>query len=229
MDNYNLYLDSRLIDVIERKNIIYEYIQLYTIMPGNDLNKLCMVLIYSIVIILVPIFLDYLFKLSVRRKRKLNILQLAESRSKTSGKPLLIIDSINHATISKGSDSSDSSKEEINDNVTEYLGLLKENSFVVVVLGTLEYIPNLKKFIEELNFVSGHDLYIANFEKNSPRIFYDYKIKNIMDEPFYTFTKTNKSNKEIMWSEPTSVQKNTQNFYFYVLKIVPYHWASSGL
>jgi hypothetical protein len=185
-----------------------------------------MVLIYLIVIILIPIFLDYLFKLTVRRKRKLNIMHLAEEKSKQTNKPLLIIDSVIHATISKA----DSSKEEINDDVTTYLGMLKQNSFVVVVLGVLEYIDNPKKFIEELNYVSGHDLYIVNIEKNSPRIFYDYKIKNVIDEPFYVFSKsdTSNSNYQITWSEPSSLQKNIQSFYSYVFKIVPYDWVANS-
>lgn len=199
-------------------------------MNGNISSKIYMVLIYLIIIILVPLFLDYLFKLTVRRKRKLNMLYLAEKKSASTKKPLLIFNNRSSGIIShSGVLSTD--KEEIQGEITEIIGGLKENSFVIVVSETLEYVDDVEKLIKELITVSGSDLYIINLEKNSPRIFWDYKIKNIMDQPFYIVSdmqltssseKPTLIEKKIKWTNPTNLQKSIQKFYTNVFKILPY-------
>jgi len=189
-------------------------------MVENIPNKLCMIFIYLIIIILIPLFLDYLFRLSVRRKRKLNMLYLARKKSATTKKPLLIFNDRSNGIISDSGDPS-KDKEEIQGEITEIIGLLKPNSFVILVSETLEYVDDVKKLTEELNVASGSDLYIVCFEKNSPRVFWDYKIKNIMNEPFYILSE---SDKEIKWSNPTNLQKSIQHFYSYVFKILPYNF-----
>ena len=189
-------------------------------MAENIPNKLCMIFIYLIIIILIPLFLDYLFRLSVRRKRKLNMLYLARKKSTITKKPLLIFNDRSNGIISNSGDLS-KDKEEIQGEITDIIGLLKPNSFVILVSETLEYVDDVKKLTEELNIASGSDLYIICFEKNSPRVFWDYKIKNIMNEPFYILSE---SDKEIKWSSPTKLQKSMQHFYSYVFKILPYNF-----
>lgn len=198
-------------------------------MGQNTSTKIYMVFIYLIIIILVPLFLDYLFRLTVRRKRKLNMLYLAEKKSSSTKKPLLVFNNRSSGLVShSGKLSTD--KEVIQGEITEIIGGLKENSFVIVISETLEYVDDIEKLIKELILVSGSDLYIINLEKNSPRIFWDYKIKNIMDQPFYIVSDTSTTNKQLKsdsgsylkWSNPTSLQKSTQKFYSNLFKILPY-------
>ena len=59
-------------------------------MSDNIFNKSILILMYLIIIILIPIFLDYMFRLTVRNKRRTQIKFLAEKRAKKSGKPLAI-------------------------------------------------------------------------------------------------------------------------------------------
>lgn len=198
-------------------------------MSQNTSTKIYMVFIYLIIIILVPLFLDYLFKLTVRRKRKLNMLYLAEKKSASTKKPLLVFNNRSSGLVShSGKLSTD--KEAIQGEITEIIGGLKENSFVIVISETLEYVDDIEKLIKELITVSGSDLYIINLEKNSPRIFWDYKIKNIMDQPFYIVSDTSTANKQLKsdsgpylkWSNPSSLQKSTQKFYSNLFKILSY-------
>lgn len=193
-------------------------------MSRNIPNKLCMIFIYVIIIILVPLFLDYLFRLSVRRKRKLSIMDLARKKSAQTKKPLLIFNDRSNGIISHSGDLT-KDKEEIQGEITEIIGLLKPNSFVIVVSETLEYVDNVEKLVDDLNVVSGSDLYIVCLEKNSPRIFCDYKIKNIMDSPFYIMSEANSdSKKTIKWSSPTNLQTYSHRFYSHVFKIIPYNF-----
>jgi hypothetical protein len=180
-----------------------------------------MVFIYLIIIILVPLFLDYLFRLTVRRKRKINMLYLAEKKSASTKKPLLIFNNRSSGLVSHSGNLS-KDKEEIHGEITEIIGGLKENSFVIVISETLEYVDDIEKLIKELIAVSGSDLYIINLEKNSPRIFWDYKIKNVMDQPFYVVSNTPVTNNKLKWTKSTALQKSTQKFYSNLFKILPY-------
>lgn len=187
---------------------------------NNIASIICMIMIYTLIIILIPLFMDYLFRITVRRKRKATILKLAEEKAKETKKPLLIFNSKSNAIISDKGNLTD--KEEIHGDITELISNLKDNSFVVVVSETLEYVDDIKTTLEELVRISGSDLYIINLEKHAPKLLYDANIINIMDQPFYMFSEPQYgNNKQVKWIDVNDVQKKAQKFYSYVFKVIP--------
>jgi len=187
---------------------------------------------------MIPIFLDYLFRLTVRKKRKNQILKLAELKSRETGKPVIIFNDRNHGTIITYTNNNSHTAEDFPGDIVDIIDKLETNSLVVIVSQTLEYIDGTKLIdvdnrtisnkkktstdlswtIDNLKRVSGGDLYVLDIEKNSPRIFWDYKIKNIMDKSFYL------PNENITWSAPNGLQLRTQKMYSYVFKILPYQF-----
>jgi len=182
-------------------------------MTDSTLSKICLILIYVAILVLIPIFLDYLFEISIRRNKKKEITDVAKARAKKTKKPLIIFNGVNKGTID-----TDGKIEKFDGNVEEIINQLDNNTSVVLVSETLEYVPDLQNFIKELKRVSGGDLYALSVEKNSPRIFWDYKMVNAIDQPYFIAGK----NKEITWEKPNNVQLKTQQIYSYVFKILPY-------
>lgn len=187
-------------------------------MTSNILYKLVVILIYVMIIILVILFLDLLMKYTIRNNRAEKIKSLAENSAREKNKPLIIFDSINHGSIIN----TDGSIEDFNGDIIEIADQIKDNSCVLLVIGVLEYldINELNNIIKQFRKISGNDFYSSNLEKNAPRIFFDYKIKNIMDKSFYL------PNEQINWNQANDLQKNTQKFYIQVFKVVPYNFFS---
>lgn len=186
-------------------------------MANGLITKIFMVLIYLILIILIPIFLDYLFRLTVRKNRKQKIKVLAEKKSNETGKALIIFNDRFSGIVN-----SNGSKEPFEGDISEIIEQMADNSCVLIVNEILEYIENPGSIIEQLKIVSGGDLFTINLEKNSPKTFWDYKIKNIMAKPFYL------PGDKIEWTEPNGLQKKVQQFYYYVFKILPYNFFAKN-
>lgn len=191
-------------------------------MPASTMNLLIMIVIYVIIIILIPILLDYLFRIFIRSKRRYVTKEAAQTKAKSSSKPLIVIQDQNGLIISETANL-DTDTKYIPCNLNECLEAMKENSMVIIVNETLEYVPDLNRLLTNLKSVAGSDLYVLGLEKNSPRVFYDYKIVNILDKPVY-FPGSN-----LTWSEPNKLQKSVQSFYSYIFKILPYDFFSTDL
>lgn len=194
-------------------------------MSNGFLSKAILIIIYILIIIMIPLFLDYIFRLTVRRKRKSQIKYLAEQQAKKTGKALIIIDNLNHGVVSHKGSLDEENLEEFNGDIVEIIDNMADNSCVIVVLETLEYVDGLRDFIKKVEKVSGGDFYAVNIEKNSPRIFWDYKIKNVMAKSYYT--PNTPTSGEIQWTKPNDLQKSIQKFYSYVFKVVPYRFFVS--
>jgi hypothetical protein len=189
-------------------------------MANNFLEKALIIIMYLIIIILIPLFLDWIFRLTVRKNRKNKILAIAKKKSLDTGKPIIIFnDRYNGMVLGSGEGQPN---EEFIGDIVEITNQMADNSCILIVSETLEYIDNtnnlLSQTINTLYNVSGGDLYCINFEKNSPRILWDYKLKNIMDKCFYL------PENKITWTKPNQLQHNTQQLYFYIFKILPYHF-----
>ena len=188
-------------------------------MSDSFLRKAFIIIMYLIIIVLILLFLDYLFRITTRKNRKNKIFDLATKKSSETAKPIIIFNDRNNGVV-VGKNKSDDEK--FSGDIVEIINQMADNSCVLIVSETLEYIDNdddqLVKTIKQLQLVSGGDLYCINFEKNSPRIFWDYKIKQIMNESFYL------PDNNISWSKPNQLQIVTQRFYSYVFKILPYHF-----
>jgi len=182
-------------------------------MSDNILSKFILLIFYLCIIILIPLFLDLLFKLTVRRNRKDKIIEMATDLAHRTGKSLVIFDGPHNGSVML---QSDAPKETFDGKITEIIHEMADNSCVIVVSETLEYVDNLQNTIDDLKRVSGNDLYVVAIEKNSPRVFWDYNIINIMDKPYYV------PMENIQWIAPNQLQKKIQNLYRYVFKVLPY-------
>ena len=189
----------------------------------TDTNIIVMIIVYMICIILIPLFLDYLFRLTIRSKRRLAVKNLAQKKAKATGKPLVVFNSKSNGVVSQSGDLDSTDTESFECDINQCISALKENSVVLVVSETLEYVPNVEELLNSIRTASGGDFYIIGLEKNSPRIFYDYKIKNIMSEPFYIPG----SSAQIKWSAPNPLQKSIQDFYSIIFKVLPYDFFTT--
>lgn len=183
-------------------------------MADNFLSKLIIILIYIGIIILIPIFLEYLFRITVRRKRKNKIMELAKIRAETNKKDLIVITSPTSGYIKN---LSNNNIEYFKGNIYDILENIRDDSAVIIVDKTLEYYENPTNIIQNINRVSNNNAYYINIEKNSPRTFIDYKLKNIMNKSFYL------PNERVKWTKANDLQTKVQNFYYYVFKILPYN------
>lgn len=218
-------------------------------MSDSFVKKIFLVVIYLIIIVMIIFFLDYLFRLTVRKKRKMNIKKIAQRKALDTNKSLVIfndrhngiVKNISQKESTGGStgkvkgNAKEESSEEFSGDMVEIINQMADNSCVIIVSQTLEYIDEsnnnndndngqenslLSKTIEQLKRVSGGDIYFINIDKNSPRAFFDYKIKNFMDKSYYV------PGEEIKWNKPNELQVKTQKFYSYIFKIIPYKFIT---
>jgi len=183
----------------------------------NLVKKIFLVIIYLIIILLIPIFLDLLLKISVRKNREKQLYMMALENAKKKAQSLVVFTDryngfiINDVQLDKA--------EKFNGDIINIVDNMIDNSCIVMVSLTLEYIDNdeLKRVIQNLMRISGGNLYILAIEKTSPRLFWDYKIKNIFDKSFYI-----PNGQKISWTFPNNLQTTTQKFYSYLFKILPY-------
>lgn len=192
-------------------------------MSDNIIKKIIIVILYLSIIILVPLFIDYLFKLTVRKKREDNIRYLAQQKSSQTNKSLIVFINRHYGIVINVNDPK--SAEEFSGDIIEIVHQMANDSCVLVLMQVLEYIDDtienpLSIFIEKLMDISGGDLYTVNIEKNSPRVFWDYKIINIMDTSFYL--PEDFQNGKIKWNKTNDLQKHTQKIYSHLFKIIPY-------
>lgn len=180
-----------------------------------NIDKILLVIFYIIIILAIPLILDYVLNFTTRKNVITKILKAANIASKNSSKPLIIY---NHGSTSYIVNPLNCNITIFNKPLTNIFDILDKNSCVIVLLQYLEYIDNkiLPSLIKKINYVSGNDFFSVNISNTSPKILWDYKIKNIMHEPYYL------PNDTISWSEPNSIQKTTQMIYSYIFKILPY-------
>ena len=185
-------------------------------MSDDSICKIVTIIIYFILILMIPLFLDYLFELTIRKKRRQKIKNLAQIKSQETGKPLIVFNDKNNGVVFTNENWNKG--EDFTGDIVQLINEMADNSCVIIVSETLEYIDDtlLIDTINTIKYVSGNDIYAINIEKNSPRIFWDYKIKNIMDESFYL------PGDDITWKKPNNLQIKIQNFYSIIFKVLPY-------
>ena len=202
-------------------------------MTNSIINKIFLIAIYIMILILIPLFLDFLFKITVRHKRKNEIITIAKKNANKTNKPLIIFNGISHGVV----DTNDNT-EKFSGDISEIISQMGDNTCVIIVSETLEYIDDLPNFIDQLKRVSGNDLYVVSLEKNSPRIFWDYNIKNVMNDTYtlpdietdVQHRNPNKMpNKKLTWMSPNNLQIKTQHMYEYFFNILPYNFIIEKL
>lgn len=186
-------------------------------MTKELVEKIIIIAIYLFILILIPIFLDYLFRITIRNKRKTKIKSLAMKQATEKNKSLVIFNNANDGIVIHSVGNQNENSEEFSGKFSEIIDNMADNSCVVVVLHTLEYLDELPSILTQLQKISGGDLYLLSMGKNSPRVFWDYKIKNILDKSFYL-----PSDKEIKWTSPNTLQIKLHKFYSLIFKVLPY-------
>ncbi len=185
-------------------------------MPDTFFQKTILIVIYLAIIVMIPLFLDYLFNITVRRKRKMKIKRLAEQKAKETGKALVIFNDRYNGIVHNINDGQ-VTKEAFAGDIVEIVNQMANNSCVMIISETFEYINGLKEVIDQIRLITNGDFYAINVEKNSLRVFWDYKIIQIMDKSYYA-----PSSQEIKWTKPNGLQRKIEKFYSYVFKVFPY-------
>lgn len=167
------------------------------------------------IIIIVPILLDLLFSLTVRRNRFHKILALAKKKSNETEKDIIYFEGPNKGlVIGRINGKIDT----FDGNFTEIIKQLADNSCVMIINSVFEYVDDIETSFQQVQKVSGGDFYMINIEKNAPRTIWDYKLKNLIDETFYL-----PGTEIIKWQEPNKLQKSIQNLYRYLFVVIPYN------
>uniref|UniRef100_A0A6C0LSQ0 Uncharacterized protein n=1 Tax=viral metagenome TaxID=1070528 RepID=A0A6C0LSQ0_9ZZZZ len=206
--------------IINNDNIIRDLSTLFSchiIYNMNTTEKIILIIFYLIIVISIPLFLDILLRITVRKRRKYIMKHLAEKKTTEKNKALLIFNNRYSGIVVYSNDDSEKAEEFTGDAV-EIANNMADNSCVILISETLEYVEELEQFIQQLNRVSGGDLFIVNIEKKSPRMLWDYKIINIMDKSYYT-----PGNLMIKWSKPSNLQNKIRNIYKFIFKLIPYN------
>ena len=133
----------------------------------------------GIAIVLLSITAYELFViLFYRKRRRRKIYELAVQKAKETGKRLFVIGDPNNDNTSIDGKADygcgdvcldketgcDICPNGVKDNLENYLPKLADNSYVIFVSVVLEYVDNFEMVKQELNRVSGGDLYIVTLE-----------------------------------------------------------------
>ena len=183
-------------------------------MSENGLQKILTIILYLFIILMIPIFLDFLARFTIRNRKRMEIKFLAEKIAKKKGKPLVIFNDPISGVIIHGN----GKIEAFDGDIINILEHMNSNTLVIILSDTMEYVSDPMRLYSEAKRVSGNDLYICGYEKYSVRYYIDPKIINIMDKSYYFPT-----DETIDWRSPNVIEKNTQKIYAVIFKVLPYN------
>jgi hypothetical protein len=193
-------------------------------------SKIIMICLYIVIIIFIPILLDSLFTWTVRARRRKTIMQLAEKTAILKEKSLVVFNGLTEGQVyhlesekKVKSEPSLVKGEPFNGDFMEIIDQMADNSCVIIVAFVLEYVEDFEGALKVLKRVAGDNLYVLGLEANSPRTFWDYKIKQILDKSFYV-----PENLNVTSHKPNGIQLKLQVVYRYIFKVVPYGWFKLG-
>lgn len=181
---------------------------------------LIIIIICAIVLFAIPLILDYMLEITTRQNRKNIIKSMALQKSQEKNKPLIIFNKnkgIIYPRFDKQTDKQTDKIENFGADLIDTIHQIADNSCVLVVNGSLEYIDKtqIQDLLNKMIDVSGGDLYLTNIESSSPRVFCDPRVKNIMSKSFYLPSTLD----SISWSELSAQQSKIQSIYFTLQKL----------
>lgn len=180
-------------------------------------ENISIILMLFLVVLFLPLFLDIVFRISVRRKRRSEAFFKALQMARRKNRPLLIFTSPNTGLhISKLEIYNDRPQgEEFTGNIYDVISNLKTKSAIILLIEVLEYIDEPEFIWNKLLEISNNRIFSSNLETKSPKFWFDYRIKNIMNKTFYN------KNDKIIYSPTSELQKNISRFYQNIFLIVP--------
>lgn len=179
------------------------------------MNFILKIIIYILIVLVIFLFIDFLFKITIRKRKWKQMYYLARQLSIIKQKPIMIIYDLHHAIIEPS--------HKIQGNIAEIITQMPNNRYILIVSQLLEFETDPKNLIYHCKRISGNDTFFINIEMNSPRIWWDYKLKNIMHSPFYL-----PHDREIKWTVVSKKQKKIHNLYSIIFKILPYNFFTNN-
>jgi len=175
------------------------------------------IILILLTIIIIPIFLDIVMRISVRHKKRTSIYFKSLQKARRKNKPLLILSYDYNILIKENELNNDRPiGEKINEDVITVLSKMKDNSVIICVIEILEYYDNPNEIWQEINRVSGGKMYSFNLDKMAPKLMFDYRIKNVMNKEYY-----NSDDMIIETNKLKPYQLKSQEFYKKIFMFVP--------
>ncbi|AGC01844.1 hypothetical protein H012_gp619 [Acanthamoeba polyphaga moumouvirus] len=191
-------------------------------MLSCTLSTILLVIIYALIIISIPLFLDYILS-NMKKNCTQKIFSQAKKKSNELNKPIILFQDKNHGIIINNNEI-----ESFDGDIVNICKELDDSSCILILYEVLEYINDpddifIKDLVHNIKRISGDDFYIININKHSPKIYLDHNILNIMDKDIYQFED------KISYRNPSKIEQKIQNIYRYFFKIVPYENIKHGL
>ncbi len=175
------------------------------------------ILLLFMTIIIIPIFLDIVIRISSRHKKRTSIYFKSLQKARRKTKPLLILSYDYNILIKEDEINNDRPVgEKLNEDIITLLNKMKDNSAIICAIEVLEYYDNPQEIWYEINRVSGGKMYSFNLEKTAPKIMFDYRIKHIMNKEYF-----NSDDKLIYFNNLKTYQLKSQVFYKKLFMFIP--------
>uniref|UniRef100_A0A6G6AC80 Uncharacterized protein n=1 Tax=Borely moumouvirus TaxID=2712067 RepID=A0A6G6AC80_9VIRU len=191
-------------------------------MSSCTLSIILLIIIYALIILLIPIFLDYVLSNMKQNHIQKTLIEEVKKKSINLGKPIIFFGDQNNGMIIN-----DNKIESFEGNIIDICKELTDNACVFFSYEVFEHINDpddiiIRDLIYDINRISGGDYYIININKHSPKIYLDHNILNIMDKEIYQL------GDNISYNKPLKIQQKIQNTYKYLFKFFPHEKIKSG-
>lgn len=137
----------------------------------------CVIILFAL-----PIVMDELSKKTILKTRKKIILEMAKQDKQKLNVPLLIFENKNIAYVDE--------QKIYYDDIYEFIDNLKYNKYVIVLFEMLEYHDSIVIY-NKLKKLTDCNIYTINISNKSPKLFFDFDIKHIIDINNNKITKFN--------------------------------------
>ncbi|AUV58319.1 hypothetical protein [Bandra megavirus] len=182
------------------------------------LGQILLIIIYIILILSIPFFLDYYLQSKKIKCIQESVLKDAKNLSSNNNKPLIVFNNREQGFVIDKNQT-----EQFSGNIEDILPELADNSCILILYEILEYVDDPENIITNTRRVSGDNYFIINITNNSPKTYWDYRIKNIMSKSQYHNDNT------ITYNKLSNIQKKTQNIYRYLFKLFPDQYVRQNI
>lgn len=152
------------------------------------MNNISTLVIIILIIIMVPLFCDIVFRISVRRERRTVSYYKALQMSRRKKRSLVIFTSPTSGIMIPKDRVEDARPdgEEFEGDIDEIISNLKYKSCVILLIEVLEYLDDPQKIWNNILDITGDRAFSSNLELKSPKFIFDYRLKHMMPKPYFT-------------------------------------------